>query len=117
MAQYPIPSYNVPVSYRACFEESTTNENPQTTSRGKRMMKIQSSCSGVNATICEAKGWVYSLDGLTVLGPFTLGCNETISVEIDEREWGVLIETDCDMNISVWIEEADLLKIANPLSS
>jgi hypothetical protein len=48
--------------------------------------------------------YVYSLDGQTILGPFYLTGNETIYVDIDDRLWGVLVESESKVKVSVWIE-------------
>jgi len=48
--------------------------------------------------------WIYSLDGLDILGPYYLACGNTLEVEIDDREWGALVESDMDINVSVWID-------------
>jgi len=38
------------------------------------------------------------------LGPYLVQCGETLTVEIDEREWGVLVETGSETLVDVWIE-------------
>jgi hypothetical protein len=47
---------------------------------------------------------VYSLDGETVYGPFTVYSGETLRVEIDDRECGVYVESNEDVIVDVWIE-------------
>jgi hypothetical protein len=58
--------------------------------------------SSVGYTNCEATVWVYNLDQNTVLGPYTVNCGETLTVEIDEREWGVLVESEEGVIVDVW---------------
>ena len=48
--------------------------------------------------------WIYSIDGLDILGPYYVTCGNTLEVEIDDREWGALVESDMDINVSVWID-------------
>ena len=108
-SQYPIPSYNVTVKSKANFQESKvsgTSDNIQTNSPlAKRDMEIKVNCSGLNSLgTCTATIWVYSLDGLTVLGPYTVEGGQGISVPIDYREWGVIVESDDNVAVDVWIE-------------
>ena len=35
---------------------------------------------------CGATVLIYSLDHETILGPYYINCNETLSIPIDERE-------------------------------
>ncbi|MCX6278497.1 MAG: hypothetical protein NT004_10405, partial [Bacteroidetes bacterium] len=53
---------------------------------------------------CGATVWIYSLDGLDVLGPFSVLCSETLVTAIDERAWGVLVQSNDDIVVDVWIE-------------
>jgi hypothetical protein len=50
-----------------------------------------------------AIAWIYSLDGLDVLGPYTIYAGETLSVPIDDREWGVIIQTSFEIQVDVWV--------------
>jgi hypothetical protein len=111
-AQYPIPSFNVPVYPKATFEEHSEPVPACDQVLEKRDIVIRSTCGFASAVECTATVYVYSLDGQNVLGPFTVHCNETLVVGIDSREWGVLIETNCEMTIDVWTEAnpSDLLK-------
>jgi len=105
-AQYPIPSYNVSVRSRADFQE----KNP---AKGRRVMNIKVQCvGGKNLGTCQATVWVYSLDGQTILGPYTVYGGEILSVPIDDREWGVYVESDDEITVDVWIStgEAGLLQ-------
>ncbi len=103
---YPIPSFNVLVDPSAVFQE-TTNSN----SKGKRNIKIHVSSPQKNdTTSCFANVMVYSLDLQDALGPFHIDCGETLSVPIDEREWGVYVISDTPVIVSVWIAEDALLK-------
>jgi hypothetical protein len=95
-ASYPIPSNSVEVKYRANFQELQP-------SRGKRDVKVRVICTGLNLMDnCSATVWVYSLDMTTILGPYTVNGGETLSVPIDEREWGVLVQTDDIITVDVW---------------
>ena len=108
-AQQPIPSYNVSVKTRANFQESQP-------SRGKRNMNIKVQCSGISlAPTCQATIWVYSLDGQTIFGPFTVSGGETLSVPIDGREWGVFVQTEDTITVDVWTSMYDLMKLQGML--
>lgn len=100
-AQYPIPSNNVSVRERANFQESQP-------ARGKRKMNVWVQCSGSSfAGTCQATVWIYSLDGQTILGPFTVNGGETLSVQIDDRAWGVYMQTDNNIIVDVWTSTED----------
>jgi len=114
-SQYPIPSYNVNVICKATFQESqgstgvsllNRNNNGQVGApMAKREMDIRVNCSGVSPNgTCQATVWVYSLDGQTILGPYTVNGGDVLSVPIDDRDWGVLVITDDDITVDVWIE-------------
>jgi len=110
---YPIPSYNIPVVTMAIFRESnisiqgnqlikninTLKDSPMK----KRIMNIQVNCVGKSLGLCQATVWVYSLDGQDILGPFTVDGGDVLSVPIDDRDWGVLVDTGDDITVSVWI--------------
>jgi len=71
----------------------------------KREMDVRVNCSGVSSNgKCQATVWVYSLDGETILGPYTVNGGDVLSVPIDDRDWGVLVSTDDDITVDVWIE-------------
>jgi len=97
---YPIPSYNVPVNGTATFQETITDPNSPPAARGERVLivRVKGSSSSL-ATI-----WVYSLDGQDRLGPFYAYGGETVSVPIDEREWGVIVQCEDPIEVDVWIE-------------
>ena len=63
-----------------------------------------------DTTTCQATVWVYSLDHTTVLGPYTVLCGETLTVDIDDRDWGTLVESDVPVVVSVWITMFDAMK-------
>jgi hypothetical protein len=104
-AQYPIPSYDVSVRSRANFQESQP-------SRGRRNMNIKVQCGGIALiATCQATVWVYSLDGQTVLGPYTVNGGETLTVPIDDREGGVYIQTEDIITVDVWTSAEDILQL------
>ena len=58
------------------------------------------------STTASAEINIYSLDGIDVLGPYTLTEGEELVVEIDEREWGIdELSSTQNANISYWITE------------
>lgn len=101
---YPIPSYNVSVNGYANFKNNLQSlKNPV---RAKQELDIQIR-SGSGTHNCTATVWVYSLDQTTVLGPYTVTCGQTLSVPIDERQWGVLVESEEEVIVDVWIVTGD----------
>ncbi len=108
-AQNPIPSYNVLVNGVEDFQEELQGTQEAGSSKGKRLLKTTVKRSSGKSS-CEASALVYSLDKRDVLGPYTVNCEETLSVEIDERTWGVLVQSDDHVYVDVWIEEENPLK-------
>lgn len=101
--QNPIPSYNVPVLGNALFVESP----PQLPAgKARRVLNTSATCSKTGAENQDYTTiYVATVDQQTVLGPYTLYCGQTLSVEIDDRQWGVLVTTPTEILISVWIVE------------
>ena len=99
---YPIPSYDVLIKKGANFQELKPVNGK--TILEKRKVYVHSSCTTLGLGSCSASVWVYSLDGRTILGPYLLVGDDLISVDIDEREWGVYVIADSPINIDVWIE-------------
>ena len=101
---YPIPSYNVPIdSGYALFQECGNIVSIDKT-REKRDIYVTNILRVTGISDCRSQVWIYSLDGLDILGPYAVLCGETLTVEIDERDWGVLVETDSDILVDVWTE-------------
>jgi hypothetical protein len=101
-ATNPIPSYNVNVYYVANFQEKPNYTKSKRSFKEKRDLVIRTSGFGGPTCICTV--WVYSLDGKDVIGPDTMSCNEQRSFEIDERDWGVVVESDDHVTVDVWID-------------
>jgi hypothetical protein len=97
---YPIPSYGVSVTGYANFRENRLSKTIP--SKEKRSVNIIVSSQGLSN--CSATVWVYSLDRATVLGPFTVTCGQKLTVPIDDREWGVLVESEEEVSVDVWID-------------
>lgn len=104
----PIPSFNVPVSGNTLFQESNNPSGGNT--EGKRRIHVQVSSQKNADTISPfATIWVYSLDHTTIYGPFTVASGTTLTVDIDDRDWGVLVEANESVVVSVWITEEDAI--------
>ncbi|MEI6683246.1 MAG: hypothetical protein WCO44_11490 [Bacteroidota bacterium] len=103
---YPIPSSVVTVDGAAVFREEARPMvgNP---TKEKRVVNVEVKAAGPTGN-CTTTVWVYSLDHTSVLGPFSVGCGETLTVGIDEREWGVLVESDDNILVNVWIDGSGL---------
>jgi len=100
---YPIPSYNAVVDGYADFMNQLSNsQNNQNKAKRDVIVHLK---SGVEPSVpCQATVWVYSLDLTTVLGPYSLVCGDELPVQIDERDWGVFVETEDKVIVDVWIE-------------
>ena len=104
---YPIPSFDINVNGYADFRENRQSESLLQT-EGKRVINVEVNTPfGRGDENCQARIWVYSLDNTTVLGPYMVESSEPLSVLIDGREWGVLVATDDELIVSVWIDSQD----------
>ena len=103
---YTIPSYNIEVDGYANFVENYNNSNSPNQVLGKRQVNVQV-MSGTRG--CQAYAWVYSLDRTTILGPYSVNCDDALEVDIDGREWGVLVGSEDDVLVDVWINQPELL--------
>lgn len=99
MAQNPIPSYDFPVYRIANFQENAKM------TLGRRKMNVQVQCVSFAMENCFATVYIYRLDGRIKYGPYTVYGGETLSVDIDDNEWGVLVESDDHVKVSIWIDE------------
>ena len=98
----PIPSFNYPLNgEKALFQERKSNGN---STKEKRDMDIVVSSASQSLQPVFATVWVVKNLGSVVLGPFTVNDNEKLSIGIDNGTWGVMINSEYDVNVSVWIE-------------
>lgn len=98
---YPIPSTNVGVDGLAEFENLLPTL--QNNNKEKRRVHVHFISAIPEQTDCEATVLVYSLDGTSILGPFIVSCGQTLDVNIDERDWGVMVDSDIKLIVDVWI--------------
>jgi hypothetical protein len=108
-ADNPIPSYNVPVTNTASFQESVTGPSNYVPTDEKRDMNVSNDAGGGNRPINGASNivvYVYRLDRSVVRGPFTVAPGQTITVLIDGNRWGVYAEAGSPTFMSVWASTA-----------
>ena|ERR1035438_9992668 len=98
-ASKPIPSFQDLVARRANFTEKHHDQDSKPDPKKKRNMIIVCQVAGPNGAPIQI--WVYSLDQKDVLGPYVLIDKGTLTVPIDDREWGVLVECDTKVYMSV----------------
>lgn len=103
---WPIPSFYIPVFGRAVFQE---NVHPSTdNTEGRRRIHIQVSSQKTPDTLTNpVTVRIYSLDHTTILGPYSINYGVTLTVDIDDREWGVMVEASEAVVVSVWITQDD----------
>ncbi len=107
---YPIPSFNVLVDPAAIFQDMQGGSN----SKAKRQEHVHVGHSNkLDSSSCFAIVTFYTLDHQSVLGPYTVNCGETLSVEIDDQEWGVSVTSLTEIEVSVWVDLQGLLKKMN----
>lgn len=95
---YAIPSFGIPVSGVALFKDATSTAPLPV--KGKRSVNV--SVRGTPSA--QASVIIYTLDGSYSLGPYLVQTGQTLTVEIDEREWGVMVNSEENVLVSVWIE-------------
>lgn len=98
---YPIPSYDVLINGRAIFQESYGIAGNNTD--GKKTISVISAAYNTIAPK-SITVYVYSLDGLSCLGPFSFSVGQSFYIEVDNRNWGVQIQTIDLVEISVFID-------------
>lgn len=103
-AQYPIPSYNITVNQSATFQEKGSSGSQFSSPDARRYLHIRAYCNTTNIVNCQATVWIYSLDGQTVYGPYTIYGGETLTIEIDDREWGVYVSSNDPISVDVWTD-------------
>jgi hypothetical protein len=98
---YTIPSYNIGVNGLANFQESTLGDS--TYLYGKKFLRVRTTWMS-SLSSCNLAVYVYSLDGLDYTGPYSVSSGQVLSVEADNRTWGVLVQAECDVQSDVWID-------------
>ena len=97
---YPIPSYNITVDGLADFANLCTTIGHNTDGKRQVHVHVDPILNGIPG--CDATVWVYTLDATTVLGPFTVDCEQTLDVNIDDRDWGVMVNSEEKIIVTVW---------------
>jgi hypothetical protein len=102
---FPIPSWQVPIDSGATarFQEPKATGLLKSILE-KRDVHVKLKSTNPENPYCEAEVWIYSLDGLDAMGPYTVHCGETLVVEIDDRPWGVYVDSEANIIVDVWIE-------------
>ena len=98
----PIPSYNYHMTGPwAAFQESGSG------TREKRDMDIEVKTSSDGRDEIFATVWIVKSDGSQILGPFTVYCNEILSVQLPNNgKWGANVNCNWQVNVSVWISKS-----------
>lgn len=103
-SQYPIPSYDIPVNYRANFQEVNNGVSQIHDSRERRKVIVRTVCGSTGISSCTALVWVYRIDGQAIYGPFIVNPGTDLIVDVDDGLWGVYIESDGPIIVDVLIE-------------
>jgi hypothetical protein len=104
-AANPIPSYNVPVNSRTVFLEDRSTLCVVNNGEEKRDMNIQNSGGGYAPEVSYISVIVYRLDNQKTKGPYIIMSGEHLSVPIDGKEWGVIMDPSSTSTVSVWIDK------------
>lgn len=102
IAQYSIPSFNVELNQTNL--SFIGDDEPVINSAEERKINVEVEDGYVNQA-SFAVIYIYSIDGTTELGPYTISEGNTLEVTIDKRDWGLRVNDyleDCEL--SVWID-------------
>lgn len=104
-AEQPIPSFKFRLYHMANFREHNQGggHNPLKSAgtKGKRDLNVVATSTSSTPT-GQAVIYIYSSDFKTIIGPLTISEGETISVPVDDREWGVFVVSDDHLYIDVF---------------
>ncbi len=107
-AQYPISSYDTPTEQGTYFTMTHGTTSP-TMSAEKRKVNIETSDPGTSSAGSSVTIVVYSLDLQDYQGPFTIEVGTSKSIDIDDRDWGVVvIEQTGKCLMSVYTESTEI---------
>ncbi len=100
-AQFPISSYDTPVTPGTYFAMSRTS-NPAMSAE-KRKMVINTTDPETAPTMGYVTFLAYSLDMQTFKGPYTIEVGSSKTIAIDERQWGLVVlrldGSKCNMSV------------------
>jgi hypothetical protein len=104
-ASKPIPSFKEKIYNVANFQEKNQGGNAPMSGdlKGKRAMIIVANVVGPAKTPVII--WVYSLDLTSILGPFVIFGDGQISVPVDDRNWGTVVQCTDKVEVSVYSED------------
>lgn len=106
MAQFPIPSYNATADNRTTFTEQAVGFKAKSALDSKRVLIVQ---RPHNKTLSDSvMFYAGSLDGTTTLGPYYISSGQTVYIEIDDRSWGIIVYTENEIVLNVWITNEGL---------
>lgn len=104
-ASQPIPSYNAHCYKDANFQEKHHDYDGKDQKK-KRNMIIIVQVAGPSGDPAPIYITPYSLDMRTVLGPYVIYSGAgTITVPIDDRDWGVIVQCDDKVYVTVTIDD------------
>jgi hypothetical protein len=95
----PIPSFGVQVKGAAAFQELS---NAGAGTRERREINIQTSSTSHGMTTGDALVLVYKVQGYVVVGRYYVAFGETLTVPVDNEEYGVGIQSTSEATVNVW---------------
>jgi hypothetical protein len=101
----PIPSFNFNLKNRANFQENNSSVINFGLNKERRDMNVSNDTPGHGPGgygSGRIEVIIYRLDLTVVLGPFIVTAGETLTVPIDQHQWGVFTRTNHNTIISVW---------------
>jgi hypothetical protein len=109
-AEQPIPSRHARIYHKGNFREHHENGGHSPFmlkgTKEKRDMEIQVNSSTGNVPRNAVMVYVYSSDMKDIIGPFFVNSGETLTVPVDDRDWGVYIESNDHVYVDVWSSDS-----------
>ena len=97
----PIPSYNYLMNVPTAYFYEVTNLGASI-NKEKRDMDVVVTTRSTSGIPFFAKVWVFRISPNKVLGPFYVLPNTLLTVPIDKHKWGVQVDAQSPVDVSVW---------------
>ena len=110
-AEQPIPSYHARIYHMGNFREHNNgngighNKFQIKSTKEKRDMEIQAA-TATGGPKSAAIIFVYSSDLKDIIGPLIINSGETLTIPVDDRDWGVFVTSEDHIYIDVWTSDS-----------
>lgn len=109
----PIPSFNVPVNGQQAFVMPLNTLNPPSF-KGKRSVAVKSTVAGVSAPTGPIQITAVCVQTKEIRGPYYQYPGDITFIPIDDNDWGVNVNCQFFINVSIWIIDGTGFGTADP---